>query len=331
MAAGSGSTVPQETQREIVRLYDDGKGLSQRQLAARFYWSRRTIRSILAAHDAQFRPRGGYKGQKKPPRLTETQIDSIIELHQGGLSLARIAARVDIPRSTVRRYLRQRDIARSRSESIHLDYLRRIAEQGELALPWRQRDALTVLERGKALTTRQIARHVIKTFPDDRTERIVAIQRVRDALDALVRIGLVARDKRRQRGRIIWRRTQLHIRDVFQAELTKRGSDKPDGLYLPIGPFRAWLQDKIAREERKAKFMAITGDKRGRGDGSGGIQTVGALATRLSTDERVIWRWLNENKTISLASVDRALQSYGDDTRLEDLYPVLAEFDEAVA
>lgn len=88
-------------------------------------------------------------------------------------------------------------------------------------------------------------------------------------------------------------------------ELRRRRSNTPvdreGGTLLPIGPFRAWLKDRLASDEY---------------DG------VDEFATALDTAHRVVWGWLHSTTTVHIDRVDRALIAEGS-AMLRDVYPGL--------
>jgi len=76
--------------------------------------------------------------------------------------------------------------------------------------------------------------------------------------------------------------------------------------FYPIGPFRAWLHDRIAEYERDGLAMPD-------------------FAERIEVPERRVFRWLNEVSLVTLASVDHVVTRYGDPGLLDDLCPLGTE------
>lgn len=75
-------------------------------------------------------------------------------------------------------------------------------------------------------------------------------------------------------------------------------------LELPIGPFRGWLQERLA------------------------LMTEGELADLLGVSVRVLYRWTHESGRTCLDSADAALCSAGDPGALMLLWPELYENDD---
>ena len=248
------------------------------------------------------------------------RLERAAELYRSGLSTADIAREFGTHETTVIRAFARAGIPRrSTSEANRILRRAQIARGDKDALTAHQRLLVDHLNQYGPGATSEIARAVGLT-----PRAAVA------ALPKLEALGLV-RHRAIHARRFEWRRTALSTRDVLDHALAPAPALKPEGEYLPIEPFRQWVRDLIAHEERKAKFLAVGSQLRGNGDGSGGIPTVLAVATRMRTPERVIWRWLNEQRTIALSTADKALQAYAGETTIYDLWPHLAEVDEEVA
>jgi hypothetical protein len=95
---------------------------------------------------------------------------------------------------------------------------------------------------------------------------------------------------------------EWHWRNKRRANL--HPVDAEPNVRLPIGPFREWMLDRLARL-----------------DGSEDL-----LAYELGVDARACYRWLHETRTIGLDQVDRALIQSGT-AQLWELYPELYEDD----
>lgn len=299
--------VPVATQREMVALYATGKSL--RAVAAELHWSKTTVKNVLISNGVSLRLRGGG-----PPRkLTDEEIYAAAELYQAGLSLNEVGRRMGLYDTAVMRRLKHAGIpTRSKARGFSL---RRFKEVSEGQLTDDQQELLGLIERmrPKVMTTSEIgSRTGLKK------------QQTLHRLRQLQRYGLIeGRRSKTGSGRpAYWRRTDLQVRDVFDVAFT---SHEWGGGWLPIGPFRDWVSGLVEQERRHLVFSAVTVEQR---IPSGAMSVLGTVAARLGVDERRLHAVLYEQKNISLAVADRALQNAGTGTRLEDLWPELGREDE---
>lgn len=311
-----GPTLDQE--REIVRLYVE-EGLSQLQVAQRAFWAPSTIRNVLRRHGIKSRPAGiNIQPRVAPNRIFRTSEQSrrVAHMYRDGISMIRIAETLGCSENAVRRELHRQGIqARSKHEACRLGKIYPIARAGADALTSRQRKVLGVLERLGPRTTPQIA-------------RLTGLSRdvAWEALDELAAMELVSRARGEGEGcgigrPCVWRRTNVPLRDVLEVALEGR---RPAARYvgdtqLPVGPFVAWVEDLIAREERGV-LVHIRDDRRTGGGHTTGVPILEAVARRLGVPARMISRWKNEQQTIGLLTADEIL-TRANGPRLTDIWP----------
>lgn len=309
------SPVPPETRREIACLYTE-EMLSTREISERLFWSKSTVRSVLAQEGIPRRPRGGRLKHKDV--LTQDDLDRARELYSSGMSLQQLADILGIHKSTARhRLIRAGVQTRDKSNGIKLRRAAMIAQNGRRALTERQREVLEFVERrGGTVTSERVALALAWSIPT-----------ARQVLSQLRAHGLVSR-KMKQRGRVrefIWWRSDLQMRDAL--EFAAMSNANWSGEWLPIAPFREWANRLVDQERRNVTLLAVTDSQRG-SNGSGWMSTTGAVAQRLGIGERRLHAILHDQKNISLALADRALQNAGTGMRLEDLWPELGREDE---
>lgn len=310
----------------MVRLYVEEK-LSIGETGRRLFWSATAVRNTLIRNGAPIRSRGGTP-YTHWQALSQEDIDRVVELYGRGFSTVTIGRRLGLHPTSVRHRLQAAGVPRrSRSAAIQLLRCEHVCEGWLSEL---QRRALHELD--KAVPERRTTVEVARALE-------VKIPTAYAALQDLKRFGLATSkrtvggtsrvwdDGRCARGRVIaWLRTSLPVREVlWQHVCGLKNKDRTE--WLPIGPFRDWLQRLIDEQERIAKHAAVTGSQ-GNGDGSQGIPTTGVVARRLGLDERRVWAYLHENEFVALRVVDAALARSGDGTRLQDLWPVLGTLED---
>src|SRR5690242_13943902 len=136
------STVPVEHQREMVRLYKQGRSLQQ--IADEFYWAKSTVSAVLRLNGVPKRSRGGGRGGCA--RFVGRDGRRIAQMYRDGWSLADLARRFNTFDSTIYRTLQREGVQlRSRSEAISLARRAKLATAGAAALTPRQRRVLGIL------------------------------------------------------------------------------------------------------------------------------------------------------------------------------------------
>lgn len=310
-----GMFVPDDVQDEMVRMYVED-GLSLREIGRRTYWTKTTVTRVLASRRVTLRPKGGFAGQGQ---LSQDELDRVVELYHGGLTATEIGRQIGRSRSAVCERLRSAGVnPRSRA---HRNRIRRAQSLASGELTERQRPILRLVEAAgdAGTTTPEIA------------ERLGANRHaITLALYQLESYGLVK--CRRHKRPYRWTRSNVALHEVVERTLwpaLAAGKPRAEDA-LPIGPLRDWLERWIAEEERKVRFMAVTGVDEG-ADGSGGLVSVGAVARALGIKERRLWALRHEQEVVSFALADRLLTNASRGERLEDLWPHLAIDDEPVA
>jgi len=317
-ARNFGATVPAETQREIVRLYQSGESMDA--VAARVYWSAATVHAILANHGVPSR-HGGSNGF----RLHEDELFRTVELYQSGKSIREVAEEVGLTYSAVHERLRRAGVQpRSPGRSRQVRRAAQVARD-EAALTDRQATLLRIL-------TDALPDHV--TTADAAKMLGVPTRYTRNALRQLEAFGLVT-TARRGKWTLVWTRTSLPITDVLDAALDIRNRSALNDAWLPVGPFREWVEGLLARERRASLHVLAP---RGQGapyrpavrhstPGHGGGMDEGAhrVAARLGLTPRRLYAVLHEQATVGLSVADRAITGSGEPVRLEDLWPWLED------
>lgn len=305
------STVPRSVQRQMVSMYQEG--LSTRQIGERLYWSKGAVLNVLRARRVPLRARGGAHPNPTLRRFNGRDARVIVQLYRDGLSTREIGQRFGVPDTTILRTLRREgEPTRSGSAAQTLGRYAQLSTRGADALTPRQRKTLGILETLGPRTTPQVARLI--GLPTTATRHV---------LMALETFGLVTHHGPKP---YTWKRTTLPLRDVLERALDPDAGGKILGdTPLPIGPLIAWVDELIAREQRKAVFA---GARNKHGDGS--MPTVDTVAARLGVPARVISRWRNEARTIGLLTADRIL-TRADGPHVSDLWPHLAAECEEIA
>lgn len=307
------SSIPPETQDEIVRLYTTEK-LTMRAIGARFHWSEGAVLNVLTERGIPRNPTGRYR-RVKGARFTSEDDQRFVELYQGGVSASEIARRIGTTHDTITYRLRRAGVEiRTRGEACRIRHRNRIANQGRAALNERQQKALDLIEARGEVTTAELA----AALSTNTHQAKISVQLLVDA-------GIVTRERAKKGRRpYIWRRTNLPLRDVLHVTLA---AEDWGGAWLPVQPFREWVGDLIDRERRKVILSAVTVEQR-KADATGAVSPMRIVAGMLGVDERRLHAVLYEQKNISLRVADLALQNAGTGTRLEDLWPELGREDE---
>lgn len=322
----NGTSIPPETRREVARLYQEEE-LSLKQAGERVFFSASAVRNALRAEGVELRkPATGCTPRSSV--LKGDDIDRAAELYAGGLSHKQIAERLGlVSEASVRLRLKRAGMAtRPRSDVSWIRRLSDIADNGAEALTRDQRATLAVVElAGRPVTTPEVA---AAAGIESRAAKVVLrrLERMR-----LVKGRRMTTTKARPKE---WVRTAVQFRDVLHLEIESRTvSDKRD-VWLPIGPFRAWVTDLIARERR-----AMVREVAPRGPGSpmrypagGPVSTDDAdrrgstvVAGLLGMDQRRLYALMHEQEHIGLRVADAALLASGEPVRLEDLWPELED------
>jgi hypothetical protein len=296
----------------MARLYLDER-LSIHEIARRTHWAVGSVHRALRADGVQMRPVGVVL--RPPNALPQGVLDRTVELYLSGLSEGEVAEQTGVAPTSVLNRLRKAGVERrSVGEANHITRLRALERDGRAALTANQDAALRVVEDA-------MPRHL-------RTDEIALRLRVtprmaRSYLDDLRAFGLVS-SKRVKAGRGMpygWSRTGLAIVDVLREAIRPSGKDQQ----LDVAPLRDWVADLLARERHAFMFEAVvrTGPKGERPENDN--VPIARTVARLGVDPRVLYRILNESKTISFGTAD-AILAYADGPRLADLWP---EFDDA--
>lgn len=310
-----GSAVPPETRRVMARLYVRGS-LSVNEVARRTNWSMGCVHRALRAENVRMRPQGAVPNH--PGRLTQDQLDETVELYRSGCSERDIGLQLGITASAVVNRLKRAGVERrTPSEGQRLARRRELEVSGKDALTHRQAVALECVERsnGGALTTEVATLLAVRT------------RSARSLLLRLEGLGLVrSRPGARKVGRAwvgLWTRTDLAVVDVLQAALAPPVTAAPPAgeEWLPIEPFREWLDGLIARERRLT--MRAIKDVRDRTRGYA-EEGEGAVAARLGISERRLYRLRHEQARVPFGTADACLIRSGEQVTMEDLWPHLA-------
>jgi hypothetical protein len=299
----------------MARLYLDER-LSIHEIARRTHWAVGSVHRALRADGVQMRPVGVVL--RPPNALPQGVLDRTVELYLSGLSEGEVAEQTGVAPTSVLNRLRKAGVERrSVGEANHITRLRALERDGRAALTANQDAALRVVEDA-------MPRHL-------RTDEIALRLRVtprmaRSYLDDLRAFGLVS-SKRVKAGRGMpygWSRTGLAIVDVLREAIRPRVLSGKD-QQLDVAPLRDWVADLLARERHAFMFEAVvrTGPKGERPENDN--VPIARTVARLGVDPRVLYRILNESKTISFGTAD-AILAYADGPRLADLWP---EFDDA--
>lgn len=305
------SSIPAADQREIIRLYTE-ELVSATQIGRRLNWSRTSISRVLRLAGVPLRQPGDVV-YPRSSNVSEESVDRAVEMYQSGMSAAETGKRLNVHPNTIYRYVRLRGVrVRSSREGLRLHFRSTIAQHQRARLTARQDKALELLSRGDASTAELAAEMQINT------------QRTREVLDQLVRYGLVAKRPSVNAPRHHrWSRTKLALVDVLQAAITEDVVSSYDHVWLPIAPLREWIENLVAHEEQRARFTAVASTPRG--DGTGGLPTLQTVAKRLGTSERRLSALRLTQQSVTLRMADRLLTNAGDGTRLDDLWPELAD------
>lgn len=301
---------PEEVQQEMVRLYVD-EGMSMDAIGERLFYAESTVKRTLKFRGVPSRPPGQRPGVTR--RLSDDVLNRTVELYQGGMSIREVAAIFGVAMSTVHDRLRTAGVPRrSVGDGNHVLRLHRAA-RGEFTD--RQAQALAILEQPTSapITTTSVARAM----------RVPA-RTAWKALSDLERLGLAKGGPRATRehgcgavmgGPRIWSRTDLAVEDVLQQALAPRLGGKPKAEdLLPVGPLRDWLNDWVAREDRRAEFMRVTSE-----DGKDAVMSVVAQACGVSDRRLSALRF--EQRSVSVSLADRILTNAGRGVGLSDLWP----------
>lgn len=97
---------------------------------------------------------------------------------------------------------------------------------------------------------------------------------------------------------------------------TRKGGGMRSGIYLPIGPFRAFVAD-LLREEEEASAEENARQRR-----KGATRRV---ASRLDVDVRRVYAYLHELTRVDEMVVDHAVSREGSRS-LYDLYPAQLDY-----
>jgi AraC-like DNA-binding protein len=311
---GTHTFMPVETQDLAIRLYQT-ENLSLEEVGARLAWSESAVRKVFVMRGiARKRPVGTHR--QRAHALTRDDLDRTVELYMSGLTAAEVAAQIGRAQSTVTRRLQLAGVTpRPKAESHALAHIAKVARHGTGALTDRQVRAIEYLEANGPTVTARLAQYA--GAPRSSMLRL---------MNSLAGLGLVS-GTRGDVGHghpVVWRRTELPIRDVLDRALEPHRGRPKDEELLPIGPFRDWLEQIIAREERKARFGAIAA--RGN-DGEPNVHFIAAVARRLGISDRRLHVFRFEQNSISLATADKVLTYAGTGDSLEDLWPHLAHDD----
>lgn len=307
--------VPAGTRAEMVRLYTQER-LSLLQVGEAVAWSSTTVRVVLLAEGVTLRRANTVQTAR---RLKDADVEPVVELYCGaGLSLQEIADRLGIGLASAHRRLKRAGVtSRSGSEGQRLKRLRELEQRGKDALSDGQRAALNLIELDidEALTTREIAGCLQ-----------VSEASARAVLIDLRSFGLIKSHIRS--GKAHWSRTQLAVVDVLRAALAPQVTAAPavGEEWLPIEPFREWLDELVARERRLT--MRAIKDVRDR-SGSYAEEGEGAVAARLGISERRLYRFRHEQARVSFGAAEACLTHSGEAIALEDLWPHLAISEDA--
>lgn len=299
------SRVPPDLQAEMVRMYNE-EHLSCGQIADRTFWSKTSVLNVMHMHGVQFRAQRDNKVRQRT-RLSDDAIAHTVELYQTGLSIRDVASALGIARTTVRHRLLVAGVEmRANSNAVSLRRRRRLQRGGPDAFTQLQRTVLAQIAEHGEIATPKLARNIGKTN-----------QQARDILYKLRTLGYVtARPTHAGRNHpFVWSLAHVDPDAMVQNMLspaTHYGKTSDEEM-LPVEPFRAWLEEWIAREERRAMFAGEIAN----------VAVTTKIARRLGMTDRRLWAIRYEQPRIALATADRYLTKAGTVTRLEDLWPEL--------
>jgi len=312
--------IPLDEQHEMIRLYLD-EGFTLKQIGERVFCANATVSRVLRIHGVPRRRRT----RPPEPKIGRDAVDRTVELYLSGLSLRQVAAELGISYSAVRGRLHRAGVPlRGRADGQIVYRRHALASLARSALTPCQAEALDVLERdpNRWWTSREITA-IIGAPTRGRTYR---------SLEQLEARGLVVRGKKavNKTHERTWKRSDVQFADLLDTVFeTPAVGNLPAAEMLPIGPFRAWLNEWVAREERKAKFMAVTPVKHYNGDGSGGISVTNAIAERLGIIDRRLYALRFDQDRISITLADQLLTRADRGVTIFDLWPHLDTAEEA--
>jgi transposase len=309
-----GTSIPEDVRREMARLYLE-EGLSTSEVGKALFWAESTVQRVLHLDGVPLRPKT-TRPRVYANAIPQDELDRVAELYLSGMSISQVSEATGVSRSAIRsRLLRAGVPTRGRRESQRLLHIRAL-EQGRSALTARQDATLAIVERAAPgrVRTPEIARQL--RLPG-RTARPV--------LRRLETLGLVRPRRVWDGSRTIleWKRTDVAVVDVLREATRPRISSGRSDQQIDISPLRDWVADLLARERRAFMFEAIwSGPDGGRPENDS--EPIARTVARLGIDPRVLYRIMNESRTISVGKAD-AILAHADGPRLADLWPEFGE------